>query len=222
MNQLRLLDIACSAGGAAMGYLRAGFNVTGVDVNPQPRYPFEFIQADGLEVLRDRSFVQSFDAIHASWPCQGFKKGTLWADKPDLVTPGRELMLTYDIPWVIENVMDCPLWDPIVLCGSMFTGPTGRPLRVYRHRKFEASPGLHLVAPIHPRHTVKVANSRRRERWNEGWNASITGDIGTYVGPEGMGIDWMTGNELSEAIPPAYTQHIGWQMLAHIVRERAA
>lgn len=225
MSQPKLLDLACCAGGAAMGYHRAGFDVTGVDVNPQPRYPFKFIQADGLEVLRDRAFVQSFDAIHASWPCQGFKKGTLWSNKPDLVTPGRELMLTYDMPWVIENVMEAPLRDPIVLCGCMFTGPTGKQLRVYRPRKFEASSGLALVAPPHlrkQRHAARVANSQRRKRWNEGWHASITGDVGTYVGPEGMDIDWMTGNELSEAIPPAYTEWIGRQLLTHIGREAAA
>lgn len=206
-----------------MGYHRAGFDViVGVDVKAQPRYPFEFIQADGLEVLRDRAFVQSFDAVHASWPCQGFKKGTLWSDRPDLVTPGRELMLTYDTPWVIENVMECPLRDPIVLCGSMFPGPTGKPLRVYRHRKFEGSPELNLVAPPHPKHTVRTANSQRLKRWNEGWNASITGDVGTYVGPEGMGIDWMTGNELSEAIPPAYTAWVGRQILARLELKRVS
>lgn len=222
MSSPRLLDPACCAGGAAMGYSRAGFAVVGVDVNPQPRYPFELIQADALDVLRDRAFVKSFDAVHASWPCQGFKKGTLWSDKPDLVTPGRELMSTYDMPWVIENVMECPLIDPIVLCGSMFDGPTGRPLRVYRHRRFEGSPGLNLVAPPHPKHTVRTANSQRLKRWNEGWNASITGDVGTYVGPEGMDIDWMTGNELSEAIPPAYTEWVGRQLLAHLEGVRAA
>lgn len=226
MSRPRLLDLACCAGGAAMGYFRAGFDVTGVDVNPQPRYPFEFIQADGLEILKDRAFVQTFDAIHASWPCQGFKKGTLWSDKPDLVTPGRELMLTYDMPWVIENVMECPLRDPIVLCGSMFTGPTGKRLRVYRHRKVEGSPGLDLVAPFHPKHPApgmpRVANSQRVKRWNEGWNASITGDVGTYVGPEGMDIDWMTGNELSEAIPPAYTEWVGRQLLAVLSAKEAA
>jgi len=211
---VRLLDIACGAGGASVGYHRAGFSeVVGVDVSPQPRYPFAFLQDDGLEVLRDRQYVLSFDAVHMSWPCQGFKSGTLWSDKPDLVTPGRELALTYDMPWVIENVMEAPLRDPIVLCGSMFLGPTGKPLRVYRHRKFEGSPGLPLIAPDHPRHTVRVANSRRRERWDAGWNASITGDVGTYMGPEGMGIDWMNGNELSEAVPPAYTEHVGRTLL---------
>jgi DNA (cytosine-5)-methyltransferase 1 len=222
MSRPKLLDLACCAGGAAMGYYRAGFDVVGWDINPQPRYPFEFHQGDGIEVLRDRAYVQTFDAVHASWPCQGFKKGTLWSNKPDLVTPGRELMLTYDLPWVIENVMEAPLRDPIVLCGSMFLGPTGKPLRVYRHRKFEGSPSLNLVAPPHPKHAVKVANSQRLKRWNEGWNASITGDVGTYVGPEGMDIDWMTGNELSEAIPPAYSEWVGRQMIASLEGVRAA
>ncbi|MBM0280172.1 DNA cytosine methyltransferase, partial [Micromonospora sp. STR1s_6] len=105
----RLLDLCCGQGGAARGYADAGFEVVGWDIDPQPRYPYEFHQGDALEVLRDRAYVETFDAIHKSWPCQGFKKGTLWRDSPDLITPGRELALTYDMPWVIENVMEAPL-----------------------------------------------------------------------------------------------------------------
>lgn len=209
----KLLDLCCCQGGAARGYQHAGFHVVGVDIDPQPRYVGdEFIQADALEVLRDRTFVSTFDALHMSWPCQGFKRGTLWSDKPDLVTPGRELALTYNMPWVIENVMDAPLnrERSIELCGGMFG------LRTYRHRRFEPSPGLTLVAPTHPKHMIRTAHKRRREMWDRGYHASITGDVGTYVGPEAMGIDWMTGNGLSEAIPPSYTWHVGSQMIAAI------
>lgn len=215
----RLLDLCSKQGGASEGYRRAGFDVTAVDIEPQPRHRGGvFIQADALEVLRDRAFVESFDAVHASWPCQGFKKGTLWSDKPDLVTPGRELMSTYDMPWVIENVMEAPLDKErsIVLCGQMFG------LRTYRHRRFEPSPGLTLVAPAHPKHVIRTAHSRRRERWDQGYHASVTGDIGTYVGPEAMGIDWMTGNGLSEAIPPAYAEYVGTALLAHLSAAAAA
>lgn len=216
MRRLRLLDLCCCQGGAARGYADAGFEVVGWDVDPQPRYPYEFHQGDALEVLRDRAYVQSFDAIHMSWPCQGFKPGTLWRDSPDLITPGRELALTYDMPWVIENVMEAPLDRDrsIVLCGEMFG------LRTIRHRRFEPSPGLTLVAPQHTRHRQRTAHKRRREMWEQGYHASFTGDIGTYAGPEGMGIDWMTGNGLSEAIPPAYTWFIGMQ-LTNVLTSRA-
>lgn len=114
-------------------------------------------------------------------------------------------------PWVIENVMTAPLDkdSSIVLCGGMFG------LRTYRHRRFESNHSL--TAPEHPKHVAKTATKQRRERWALGWHVSITGDVGTYVGPEAMGIDWMTGNELSEAIPPAYTEWIGRQLADALV-----
>lgn len=208
----RLLDLCCGQGGAGRGYVDVGFDVVGVDIVPQPRYPFAFVRADALEVLRDSSFVAGFDFIHASWPCQGFKKGTLWSDQPDLITPGRAAMNATGLPWVIENVMEAPL-DPacsVWLCGEMFG------LRTIRHRRFEPSPGLVLAAPEHRKHTARTAHKGRRELWDRGYHASVTGDIGTYVGPAAMGIDWMTGNGLSEAIPPAYTRFIGEQLLAHL------
>lgn len=211
----RLLDLCCCQGGAARGYQQAGFYVVGVDIDPQPRYVGdEFIQADALEVLAEASFVAGFDALHGSWPCQFFKPGTLRTNKPclDLVTPGREAMNATGLPWVIENVMEAPLCRrrSIMLCGNMFG------LRTNRHRLFEPSPGFVLTAPPHPKHVVRTAHKGRREAWEAGLHASITGDIGTYVGPEAMGIDWMTGNGLSEAIPPAYAEHVGRQLLAHI------
>jgi len=211
----RLLDLCCCQGGAARGYAQAGFRIVGVDADPQPRYPYEFIQADAIEVLRDRAFVNTFDAVHASWPCQAYSPlNALPTTKashehPDLVGPGRELMSTYDMPWVIENVMAAPLdrRRSITLCGGMFG------LRTYRHRRFEPSPGLTLVATPHPKHLIRTATKQRRQRWAEGWHVSITGDVGTYLGPEAMGIDWMTGQGLSEAIPPAYTEYIGGQLM---------
>jgi DNA (cytosine-5)-methyltransferase 1 len=209
-----LLDLCCCQGGAARGYQRAGFYVVGVDIDPQPRYAGdEFVQADALDVLRDRAFLSGFDAIHASFPCQGYKLGTLRTTRPtaDLVTPGRLLLNASGLPWVMENVLEAPLdrTRSIVLCANAFG------LRTYRHRLFEPSPGLVLIAPPHLPHLRRAPNRRRRERWLAGDHASITGDVGTYVGPEAMGIDWMTGNGLSEAIPPAYTEHLGRQLLAH-------
>jgi DNA (cytosine-5)-methyltransferase 1 len=208
---MRLLDLCCKEGGAARGYADAGFEVLGIDKDPQPRYPYEFIQADALDILQDVNFVCAFNAIHASFPCQAFLEGTLAPARhvPDLVTPGRKLLNATGLPWIMENVMGAPLDRPrsVMLCGEMFG------LRTIRHRRFEPSRGLTLVAPEHilP-HRKRTAHSRRREAWNAGAHASFTGDIGTYAGPEGMGIDWMTGNGLSEAIPPAYAKHVGLQL----------
>lgn len=211
----RLLDLCCCQGGAARGYQRAGFHVHGVDKNPQPRYVGdEFTQADALEVLRDDAFVGMFDAIHASFPCQAFLEGTLAPAQavPDLVTPGRPLLDATGLPWVMENVMGAPLDRnrSIVLCANAFG------LRTYRHRRFEYSKHLELIAPPHALHLKPAPNRARRARWLAGDHASITGDIGTYIGPEAMDIDWMTGNGLSEAIPPAYTEYVGKQLMTYL------
>lgn len=217
MSGLKLLDLFCCAGGAGYGYSLAGFDVTGVDVNPQPRYPFPFVQADALHYLAEH--WSEYDAIHASPPCQSYTPlGALHPDKvyPDLVGATRGLLQLTGRPWVIENVMAAPLdkGRSITLCGGMFG------LRTYRHRRFESN--VELVPPPHPKHVIRTATKQRRQRWEEGWHVSITGDVGTYLGPEAMGIDWMSGNELCEAIPPAYTRNIGAQLLAHISQEAAA
>ncbi|MGW4739007.1 DNA methylase [Nocardia xishanensis] len=207
----RLLDLYCCAGGAAMGYHRAGFDVVGVDIIHQPRYPFTFHRADAIEFLTAHG--HEFDAIHASPPCQRYSSlHALSPDSeyPDLVAATRAALDAVGRPYVIENVMPAPLdrARSITLCGAMFG------LRTYRHRRFESR--LRLSAPVEPEHRVRTATSRRRERWAAGWNISVTGDVGRYVGPEAMGIDWMTGDELCQAIPPAYTQHVGAQLLAHL------
>ncbi|MBC7941099.1 MAG: DNA cytosine methyltransferase [Chitinophagaceae bacterium] len=211
MSAPRLLDLFCCAGGAAMGYHRAGFEVVGVDINPQPNYPFEFHQADAIHYLLEH--WREFDAIHASPPCQAWTPlGALHPDKkyPELIDATRSALDLIGLPYVIENVMSAPLLkeSSIVLCGGMFG------LRTYRHRRFESP--LPLVAPAHPKHVIRTATKRRRELWNEGWHVSITGDVGTYLGPEAMGVDWMNGNELCEAIPPAYTELIGGQIIQQI------
>ena len=219
---LRLLDLFCCAGGAGEGYARAGFEVVGVDIKPQPRYPHTFVQDDALEFVK--LHFREFDAIHASPPCQAYSPlnalpSTKRADEhPDLVEATRVVLNTTGRPWVMENVMSAPLNKErsIVLCGGMFG------LRTYRHRRFESSYGVTLVAPEHPKHVIRTATKRRRELWDQGWHVSITGDVGTYVGPEAMGIDWMNGNELSEAIPPAYTELIGQQLIDRLVGEVAA
>lgn len=212
MTRPLLLDLFCCQGGAGEGYRRAGFDVVGVDIDPQPRNPHPFIQGDALKLLADRGFMAQFDAVHASPPCQHASAlGALSPHKtyPALIEPTREALLSYDVPWVIENVMPARLdkTRSIVLCGGMFG------LRTYRHRRFEPSPGLTLTAPDHPTHVIRTATKRRRERWDQGWHVSVTGDVGTYVGPGAMGIDWMDGNGLSQAIPPAYTEWIAPQLL---------
>lgn len=202
----RLLDLFCCAGGAAMGYAKAGFNVVGVDINPQPRYPFEFHQANAMTFA-----LSGFDAIHASPPCQAY---TVLGGRedlshyPDLVDAVRERLQAAGVPWIIENVPGAPLRDPITLCGAMFG------LRSYRHRLFESN--VPLTAPAHPPHKVRVnrRGENRRQHWDNGGFITITGDVGVYCGPEAMGVDWMSGNELSQAIPPAYTEFLGRQLLA--------
>lgn len=220
----RLLDLFCCAGGASMGYHRAGFEVVGVDINHQPRYPFTFIQANAMDILADRAFLDQFDAIAASPPCQAYSPLNALPstkashDHPDLIEPTRAALTSWGGPFVIENVMAAPLNKvaSIVLCGCMFG------LRTYRKRRFEPGGGLSLSASKCNPHTVRTATKRRRELWDAGWHVSVTGDVGTYVGPEAMGIDWMTGNELSEAIPPAYTEFIGMQLITYLETRIAA
>lgn len=217
----RLLDLFCCAGGAAMGYHQAGFEVVGVDINPQPRYPFEFIQADCLAL--DPAFVAGFDAIHASPPCQDFSPtrriNATEGKHPRLIEPTREMLRHSGHPYVIENVVGAPLVDPIILCGLMF----GRPL--YRHRKFECS--FFVLEPGHPRHHPRGATKASRGYSTIANGATIICCAGNNFrrveGAAAMGIDWpTTRSEIAQAIPPAYTRFIGEQLMAHLLRKEAA
>jgi DNA (cytosine-5)-methyltransferase 1 len=195
------LDLFCGAGGAAMGYWRAGFDVVGVDCESQPRYPFVFIQADAMEFS-----LEGFAAIHASPPCQRYTclRSVFDASKyPDLVAAVRGRLQATGRPWVIENVVGSPLRRDLMLCANTFG------LRSYRHRIFECS--FPVTQREHQKHVVPVNRRKknRRGHWDAGGFVTVVGDIGSYVGPEAMGIDWMTGNELSQAIPPAYTEWVG-------------
>lgn len=169
MSRPLLLDLFCGAGGAAMGYHRAGFDVIGVDLNPQPRYPFEFHQCDALEWL---SYEQNeFDAIHASPPCQRYTalaKGNNANvdDYPDLIAPTRELLQETGLPYVIENVPSAPLRYPITLCGEMFG------LSVIRHRLFESNLPL-LMCPHRP-HRGRVAGYRHGQKGSMGLTSRCT------------------------------------------------
>ena len=230
----RILDLFCGAGGAAMGYHRAGFEVVGVDIEPQPHYPFEFVQGDAMTVLADLVSVETefgakstFDAIHASPPCQSYLNLRRVNDaqgRPSrhdrLIGEVRRLLLWAGLPYVIENVADAraELLDPVRVCG------TGMDLPLRRHRLFESKISLSGVACRHDRYT--------EPKYWTGWRPNGQHRLSTVVQVYGnaggrehwataMGIDWMAPAEMVEAIPPAYTEHIGRQLIRSI-QENAA
>lgn len=202
------LDLFCGAGGASMGLHRAGFRVTGVDREPQPSYPFEFIQADAFGDVRTlmRFGPMDFDLVWASPPCQGFtaykRRKNHVRPRPNLIPSVREMLRAWRRPYVIENVPGAPLENPSTLCGSMFG------LNVRRHRLFETSfklPTLHCNHAVQYPRFPQATNRKNLRR---------TVEVGVWRIPlktqqEAMGIDWMTLEELSEAIPPAYSEFIG-------------
>jgi DNA (cytosine-5)-methyltransferase 1 len=205
---MKLLDLYCGAGGAAMGYHRAGFDeIVGVDNKHQKRYPFEFVQADALEYLAEHG--GEFDLIHASPPCQKFTVAQNAAKRahlhPDLVGPTRDALLTIGKPYVIENVVGSPLLEPAIICGKSFG------LNVRRHRLFETNWFL-MTPPCQCKNTdyFVIFGHEVRNRLH-GNAAGRKNNIA--AGRKAMGIDWMTRGELSEAIPPAYTEFIGKQMM---------
>lgn len=201
-----------------MGYHLAGFDVVGVDIEPRPRYPFEFIQADALEVLTDQAFMAGFAAVHASPPCQFATKAQRLRgnDHPNLIGPTRERIRETGLPYVIENVPAARghMVNPVELCGCMFPG-----LGVYRERLFEA-PWIGLVPPHSP-HVEPQTKMGRPPKPGERMHV-----VGNFSGVEqaraAMGIDWMTRDELREAIPPAYTEFLGSALLEHLAEREAA
>lgn len=224
----KLLDLYCKAGGAAMGYAIAagdGFEITGVDIEPQTHYPFQFIQADAIEYLREH--WREYDVIHASPPCQKYSAMTngRWKDRlsshPDLIAPTRVLLVESGKPYIIENVVGAPLINPVMLCGTMFglQSKAGNPL--YRHRLFETSFTVGLTPPCQHNKASAIGvygggqNPARKRLpavavYGHSGGTSKRGDatFGIEARREAMGIDWMTGAELSQAIPPAYTEFI--------------
>lgn len=214
MTKPRLLDLFCGAGGSAMGYHRAGFDVVGVDIKPQPRYPFLFVQSDALEFLARNA--GHFDAIHASPPCHDHlralggqaKDGTGW-----LLDATRERLLAQERPWIIENVPGAPMRADYRLCGCHFGLQ-----RLKRERWFETNwHGVHVPPNCyHPEPTISVTgNGTPTGTWK------VYGSIKVADFRALMGIDWMSRAELSQAIPPAYTEYLGHQLMT-TVQQRIA
>jgi DNA (cytosine-5)-methyltransferase 1 len=223
MSKPRLLDLFCGAGGAGMGYHRAGFEVVGVDIRKQPHYPFEFMRGGALatlDALLALDIGSRFDAIHASPPCQF---GTAYKrrpghvkDSPNLIAVTRLRLRETGLPYVIENnwVNRRHLHDPVRLCGSAFG------LDVQRHRAFESNVSLLPPPCDHSWQTPRFAHATNRT------NLRRTVEVGVWriplpVQQAAMGIDWMDLGELSEAIPPAYTEWIGRQLIAAIEAKAA-
>ncbi|MFE1026804.1 SAM-dependent methyltransferase [Streptomyces sp. NPDC058818] len=208
----RLLDLFCCQGGAAKGYADAGFDVTGVDLSPQPRYPFRFVQADAIAFVREHG--AAFDFIHGSPPCQHDSECQRLQgnDHPDLIAPTRAALEATGRPWVMENVRGAvpKLRAPVMLCGQMFR------LANYRHRFFETGGGFTLAQPGHPVHLVPQAKMGRPVP--PGHYGQFVGNFsGVPLAREVLGVPWMNRDGIRECIPPAYAEHIGRAALAALV-----
>jgi len=239
MSRPRLLDLFCGAGGASVGYSRAGFEVVGVDIKPQPRYPLKFHQGDALAFIEEHG--SEFDAIHASPPCQAFTqmssryrgKGGPTDDHVNLLTPTRAMLRGYRQPWVIENVQGAVhhMQATVVLHGGMFG------LGVHRPRLFESN--LLLTAPQGAKRTVAPLgvygarpDGHTTYRYRNNTTIARSGRYTTKSlirtaksieeARAAMGIDWMDWSEIKEAIPPAYSEYLGRQLLAAVLAEAAS
>ncbi len=212
MTKPLLLDLFCCQGGAAAGYVAAGFEVVGVDLAPQPRYPYTFIHGGAFAALESLD-LRKFSAIHASPPCQGRTNAQKIQNRnhPKLIGRTRERLDEIGLPYVIENVPlmagaidDDPMKDPVTLCGAMFG------LHTYRHRLFETN--FSLTVPEHPEHTHRQVKMGRPVQEGEFYQA-----VGNFSNVEyarrDMGVEWMSRDGIRECIPPAYTKHVGHQLL---------
>lgn len=210
-----------------MGYHQAGFEVVGIDIKPQPHYPFAFIIGDALELMDillaggqlktdGRGFfewygLKDFAAFHASPPCQGYSRTKSLHQHlsyPDLLNDVRTRLLSMDKPWVMENVVGAPFQHWIMLCGTMFG------LRTYRHRRFETS--FLMMQPEHPKHIERVLNRGYDPNWTGFFCVTGGGNAPVAVMKKAIGIDWMTRAEFTQAIPPAYTEYIGKYLMEQI------
>jgi len=207
---VKLLDLFCGAGGASAGYAAAGFEVHGVDLKHGKRYPYTYVRADVLDVLRDKNYLDQFDVIHASPPCQTHSitkhlrnaQGKT-TSKLDLIPETRAALVKSGKPYIIENVPGSPLIDPIQLCGSSFG------LKVRRHRLFESNMPLEGSVCNHKLQgrPVGVYGSLNDEIPQGGKTAATINDA-----RDAMGMPWAIWTELVEAIPPAFTEYLGGQV----------
>jgi DNA (cytosine-5)-methyltransferase 1 len=207
-----------------MGYHRAGFEVVGVDVKPQPRYPFQFIQADAIEWMTDGPHPgvwnwQGFDAIHASPPCQAYSvaNNNRGASYPELIAPVRDLLTATGLPYVIENVPGAPLRYPARLCGTFF-GLKAGPWELRRHRLFESSVYILSTPCLHQFPPIGLFGHNSSGAFYKRYGRGVT----LAERREAMQIDWMDRDELSEAIPPAYTEYIGVYLRQALERQEIA
>ena len=213
---MKLLDLFCGVGGASVGYAEAGFEVHGVDLKHGKRYPFSYTRANVLDILKDQEFINQFDVIHASPPCQTHSitkhlrnaqgKST---SKVDLIPETRAALIASGKPYIIENVPGSPLINPVQLCGSSFD------LKVRRHRLFESNVPLQGSICDHKKQgrPIGVYGSLNDEIPQGGKTAATIDEA-----RKAMGMDWAIWTELVEAIPPAFTKYLGEQLRRHAVR----
>lgn len=206
----RLLDLYCCGGGASLGYEQAGFEVTGIDIEPQPKYKGNFIQSDAIEYLK--SHWQEYDAIHASPPCQAYSTASMQfringKEYIDLINDTRVELIKTGKPYIIENAPGAPLINPVIFCGTMFG------MRTYRHRLFESN--LKISTPPHKNHTFKNTKMGRRPVDDE-----FIQYVGHFSGvkkvQEMTGLHHLGQYELAQSIPPQYTKHIGEQLIKYL------
>jgi len=222
MTRPILLDLYCGSGGAGHGYWLAGFDVVGVDLDDQPDYPYLFVQADAIEFVKNHG--HEFDVIHASPPCQlwspvsAYSRRVRTRELIDLLAPTRDALHAAGRPYVVENVLQAPLDRPTVLCGQMFGLP------IYRHRGFESN--VALTSPDHPSHRLRCTRNGYLPTADRPL-MTITGRNGHHsrawqrAAAAAMGASWITTlNGVCEAIPPAYTLHLGAQLLRSLGRCR--
>ena len=214
-NGLTVLDAFCCQGGAAMGYWLAGYDVLGIDIADQPRYPFPFVQGDAVAFIAAHG--HRFDLVHASPPCQAYTlcQKIQGRTHPRLIAPTREALDLCGRPWVLENVEDArpELRDPVTLCGAAFG------LSTYRHRLLETGGGLTLPQPEHPRHTAPLVKMGRPPRDGAFYHA-----VGNFSGVPlvraDMQVPWMTRDGIRECIPPAYSHWAGQHAATHLAAGR--
>lgn len=203
----KLLDLYCCGGGAGYGYEQAGFDVTGIDINPQPKHRGKFIQSDAIEYLINH--FNEYDVIHASPPCQAYSTASMQFRKSgkkyvDLIEVTRYELIKTGKPYIIENVPGSPLLNPIELCGSMFG------LKTYRHRLFESN--ITLKQPFHHKHIYPNAKMGRKPKDNE-FIQYVGHFSGVNLVQEMTGLHWLGQSELAQSIPPQYTKYIGEQLM---------